>query len=126
MFFQKLRANLWFASLTKQSFVWRQNYSPQALASLTNQSFVWRQDVVCNPKRKAIRQKVRTFWNWKHSKALYLRVNFVKDLKNSFYSPLYKACNLFASFVFAREYKTVRTFCNVVRINIKKIYIELY
>ncbi|RYX87227.1 hypothetical protein EON73_01795 [bacterium] len=34
-------ANLWFASLTKQSFVWRQNYSPykaklcKALASHT-------------------------------------------------------------------------------------------
>ena len=26
----KLRANLWFASLTKQSFVWRQNSSPKA------------------------------------------------------------------------------------------------
>ena len=47
---QKLRANLWFASLTKQSFVWRQNYSPKAaklrFASLTKQSFVWRQNYV--------------------------------------------------------------------------------
>ena len=54
--FQKLRANLWFASLTKQSFVWRQNSSPKVaklranlwFASLTKQSFVWRQNFVQN------------------------------------------------------------------------------
>ena len=35
----KLRANLWFASLTKQSFVWRQNFSPKAAKLLAIQSF---------------------------------------------------------------------------------------
>ena len=31
LWFAKLRANLWFASLTKQSFVWRQNFVLQAI-----------------------------------------------------------------------------------------------
>ena len=78
----KLRAKLRFASLTKQSFVWRQNYSPQALASHTKLTKLTKLRV---QKQSFCKYKLCTsFVRRLRAKTLFLQVQ-----------ALYKLCKLY-------------------------------
>ncbi|RYX87743.1 hypothetical protein EON73_00680 [bacterium] len=81
-------ANLWFASLTKQSFVWRQNYVLQAI-----QALLW------YPKNKVFGRKAKQTLDMHnctiiHRVCIGIKLKFVNCIKFKFnFFPNFTSCS---------------------------------